>query len=55
MLLYFLLTFSFDKDVYWLLRLKLEKAILLVVTGVILVVVIERWIEQVLSALLDKM
>ena len=55
MLLYFLLTFSLGKDVYWLLRLKSGKATVVVVTGVILMVVMERWMEQVLPALLDKM
>lgn len=53
MLLYFLLTFSLGKDVCWLLRLKTGKATVVVVTGVLLMVVMERWMEQVVPALLD--
>lgn len=53
-LLYFLLTFFLGKDVYWLFYLKLDKAIVVVVLGAILMVLIERWVEQVVPVFLEK-
>ena len=54
MLLYLLFTFLLAKDIYWLIRCKPAKAILPVVSGVIIMVVIEQWLERVLPALLNK-
>ena len=53
-LLYFLITIFISKDLDWFLRLKQTKAILMMVTGVIIIVAIERWLEQVVPALQEK-
>ena len=53
-LLYFLITIFLSKDLYWFLRLKQKKAILMMVIGVMVIVAIERWLEQVVPALQEK-
>ncbi|WP_224994696.1 hypothetical protein [Cesiribacter sp. SM1] len=55
LLLYGMLFSIWGKDMSALLRMKIEKALIVVVAGIVLMVWLERWIETQLLALFQMM
>ena len=55
LLLFYGMLFSiWGKDMSALSRMKIEKALLFVVAGILLMIWLEQWIEQILSTYMNK-